>query len=299
MTFRRLVSIALLVGGTGGAGCAALPDSASGPCLNSTRNGECGQLIQSDAGSDGAALDWDASGSADAGVATPLTRSALCGGACEPDEPLACVDDAGVDAGADDDAGDMGLESCRVVLGANQQTSTACGNAGQNTDGQSCNSGADCAPGFECVGTGTCRHYCCHDDACTTLTKDSGGYSTYFCDLATEHAASGAVVPVCSQVYKCTPFVTQCPTDQTCTIVEIDGGSDYVATCDASGEGQAGDQCETQHCAANYACIGNIGSRTCQQLCDSVHKCSGTAATCNMQSPALAQFNGTVGVCSQ
>jgi len=272
------------------AGCAALP-AGSSLCANENGNGDCGMIPTPDggAGGDGYAVAWD--GGIDAATPNATPRGNLCGSTCSPDDARACASDAGLD-----DAGEL---SCRVVLGAGQQTSSTCAKAGDGEDGASCTSGADCAPGFECVGTGTCRHYCCHDDACTALTNASQDYSTYFCDVESEHASSGAEVPVCAIVQSCLPLKgQQCGTDQTCTIVEIDNGKNFVATCDAVGDAKLGESCEVAHCAAGFACIGSIGSRKCQQLCDDGHPCSGSA-TCNVQSPDLAQFNGTLGICSQ
>jgi hypothetical protein len=293
MTFRRLLLVACL---SAGVGCAALPSGDSTPCLNASSNGgDCGFWLP-DGSTDAIAVPWEG-GATDAGAGS-LARSALCGGDCNPEDALACVGDGGLDAATVPD--DAGAQSCRVVLGAGQQTSSACGKAGLGADGASCTSGSDCAPGFECVGTGTCRHYCCHDDECATLTTQSNGSSTYFCDIATEHAASGAIVPVCDVVQTCMPFSAQCGTEQACTIVELDP-KNFVTTCDAVGPGKLGDSCETQRCAIGYACIGTTGARTCQQLCDNAHLCSGYAATCNTQSPALPkQLAGTsVGICSQ
>jgi hypothetical protein len=286
MNFRRTFLAAIALGTVG---CAALPSNSFGGCLDKTADGtDCG-IIQGDAGADAMPLPWDAA-VPDAVGAGLVARSHLCGPECSPDDPLACVGDAGGDAASD---------ACRVVLGAGQQTSTTCASAGDGTDGASCTSGADCAPGFECVGTGTCRHYCCDDSQCTTMTVNNGGYNTYFCDVANERAASGAVVPVCLVVQSCYPLkAEQCSAGQACTIVEIDDGKSLVATCDDVGDAKLGDSCETTHCAAGFACIGNIGERTCQQLCDSQNPCPANSATpnCNTKSPALAPFNG-VGIC--
>jgi len=272
-------------------GCAALPAADDLGCLNkaeTTADGGCG-VITSDAAGATPEAGLDAN-SSDGALLAPETRQSLCGTACLPDEANACVEDAG------SNTDDAGLESCRVVLGANQTTSSMCVSAGQGGDGASCQSGADCSPGYECVGTGTCRHYCCHDDSCTTMTADSTTYDTYFCDVASEHASSGAKVPVCQVVVKCSPLTNDtCGPDQACTVVEINGGNDFVATCDAIGTAKLGDSCETTHCAAGLACFGTIGQRTCQQLCDDQNPCPSNA-TCNMKSQALMSFG--VGVCN-
>ena len=292
MTFHRLLSAGLFALTLGAVGCAVLPNAGDDTCAAlGTDDGGCGLTPFGDAGGDSPTVAWD--GGADGGVAAPLARLSLCSGDCKPDNAQACV--AAPDAGdAGDDAGD---QSCRVVLGAGQQTSAACASSGQGLDGASCTSGADCAAGYECVGTGTCRHYCCEDTACTSLTNNS--YDTYFCDVATEHAASGAIVPVCQIVKECQLFgADQCNAGEACTIVEIDSGKGLVASCAATGDAKLGESCETAHCAAGYACIGAIGLRKCEQLCDDQNPCPSNSLTpnCNTKSQALLQFNG-VGVC--
>ena len=217
---------------------------------------------------------------------------ALCGGKCSPDNALSCAGDAG----------DASGESCRIVLGAGQQTEATCSKAGAGGDGASCTSGADCAAGYECVGTGTCRHYCCDDIECSKLTQANQNYETYFCDVESEHASSGAVVPVCNVVQHCALFGDQCNAGEACTIVEIssnlagDGGLNVglVATCDATGDAKLNDSCETAHCASGLACLGPVGQRTCQQLCDTQHPCP-TNTSCNTKSQALMQYK--VGIC--
>ncbi len=286
MTLTLRKALMLVVAGV--VGCAALPNAGDDLCANktlATADGGCG-FIQGDAGTiDG--FSTPDGGSGDAANPTLLARSSLCGASpvCTPDDPQTC----------EGDAGDASTESCRMVLGTNQTTEATCVAAGQGDDGASCTSGADCAPGYECVGTGTCRHYCCADESCTTLTQNSSTYDTYFCDIAQEHASSGAKVPVCMVVQHCSPLnPNQCGSGSTCTIVEINSGTNFVATCDTLGTAKLGESCETTHCAEGFACIGAIGQRSCQQLCNSTHPC-GSNSTCNMKSQALMQYN--VGIC--
>lgn len=280
MTFRRTL-LALLFGSVG---CAALPNSADD--IACPADSSC-TIIQPDASADGSF--FDVGYGMDAGQPAPLARASLCTGSCSPDDPKACYGDAG--------SGDGGPEGCRVVLGVNQHTETDCSKSGQGISGASCTSGGDCAAGYECVGTGTCRRYCCDESTCGAL---SNNYDTYFCDIASEHASTGAVVPVCNAVTKCSLFTDSCGMNQACTIVEIDATADagpttnYVATCAGLGEAKINESCETEHCGLGLACIGPIGQRTCQELCDSQHPCP-QSLTCKTNSQALAQFK--VGVC--
>jgi hypothetical protein len=279
MTFRRpsLVAVALFA-----VGCAALPNAGDDILCQSAPDA-C-KIITSDGSADASFVDGQFA--IDAGAPTAMPRTALCSGSCDPDSVTACAD-AGADSGA---------EACRVVLGAGQQTEATCSKSGVGTDGASCTSGADCAPGFECTGTGTCRAYCCSSEVCDKMTKDTNGYETYFCDVATEHASSGAIVPVCNLAVHCAPFSDTCNAGEACTIVEVNNGNGLVATCDAVGTQLVGDSCEQAHCAAGLACLGTLGMRTCEQLCDPQHPCpanSGTSCVTGVQ----ALMNYKVGVC--
>jgi hypothetical protein len=285
MTFRRIALVALALA-LGTAGCAALP-SVSDDILCSP-DANCA-IIQPDASADATFYDV---GVGTEGGTPQQARASLCSGACSPDDAKSCLVDGGV--------GDAGYEACHVVLGVNQQTATACGKSGTGTEGASCTAGSDCAPGYECVGTGTCRRYCCDDNTCADLTA-SNQYDTFFCDVANEHASTGAVVPVCNAVVPCALFTDACPSNQACTIVEIDSTTQdagattsYIATCAGLGEAKIGASCETTHCGAGLACIGAVGSRTCQELCDSQHPCP-TNLSCKMNSQALQKYK--VGVC--
>ena len=155
--------------------------------------------------------------------------------------------------------------ACRVE-GAHAQ----CVTAGAGTDGETCTQGADCAPGYDCTSAGACRQYCC-----AGVCADA-----FFCDLAA--TSSKATVPVCSPVQACTPLASNaCASGEACTVVEI--GAKLVATCDAVGVGTRGDSCETTLCAAGFACLGSIGARTCQQMCNTANACP-NSLTCNQQS---------------
>jgi hypothetical protein len=204
----------------------------------------------------------DAPDATDGSTATP--RVSLCEiVACDPDNPTVC--------GNQPDAGDAAVLSCRVD-GAHAQ----CVAAGAGTDGESCASGADCAPGFDCVGSGVCREYCC-GGACS---------ETFFCDLGA--TSSMAIVPVCSPVQACTPLTPgSCASGEACTVVQING--QLAATCDAAGVGQRGDSCETALCASGFACLGAVGSRTCEQMCNTANACP-VSLTCDLTSVG-------VGVC--
>ena len=291
MTFRSVAFAALAWAVVG---CAVLPAAMNDDCAsraNGGAEGGCGLISGTDGGgADGYAVPWG-DASLDAGAPAVLARASLCAGDCSPDDPLACAGDAGADA-------DVPVtESCRVILGVNHSSSAACATAGQGLDGVSCTQGSDCAPGYECVGNGTCRHYCCDDSACTTLSSTT--YDTYFCDIASEHPSSGAIVPVCQIANDCQLLsgTDACGAGQGCTLVEIDNGNSFIRTCADLGDAKQGQSCETTHCAKNLACWGAMGERTCQQLCDDQNPCALNSATpnCNKSAPQLAKMG--VGIC--
>lgn len=270
------------VAALGVAGCAAVPIFNGDLCSDAGCN-----LPQADGGlADGFIAMSDAGPSPDAALEVPA-RASLCSSTntCkQPDDPTNCTNTTDGGAPMSDDAS---VEACRV----GSDDKLACTIAGTGENGASCTSASDCAPGYECVGAGTCRHYCCDDMACAVLGQQSS--QSFFCDVDVEKAAPTVSVPVCFEVQKCQPLgMNSCGMGQACTLVEINNGLELVATCDLAGNGVAGDSCETAHCADGYACIGSIGTRTCQQLCDYTHPCSGSL-TCDMKSSG--SFN--VGIC--
>jgi hypothetical protein len=279
MTWHRWLTAGLLCSIVG---CAAIP--LGGDDIAICPDAACA-LPPADGGSfDGITTGFDAS--PEASAAQP--RGGLCDDiTCGPlDEATSCNSTTYGDAGAP--TSDAGKQACRMITGG----TATCEAAGTGLDGASCMSGTDCAPGFECVGDGTCRHYCCDDAECATLSSGSN-QQPYFCDVGAEKSAPSVIVPVCFPVQQCKPLTNSCDSGQTCTIVEIDNGMQLVATCDAVGTGKQGDSCETEQCAEGFACLGTSGSRTCQQLCDATHLC-GTGMTCNTQS-----LTGGLGVCSK
>ncbi len=281
MTFRRSMLTAALLCCVG---CAVLPLEATLECPN---DASCGSA---DAGvPDGYTTGLDG-GYGDAMTPAANARSSLCvQKPCNPSDNTSC--NATVDGGVD--AGDAAVEACHMVL-EDQQAAAMCLNAGTGTDGASCTTSTECAAGFECVGKGTCRHYCCSDDPCTTMTNETT--TAYFCDVATETAAPYLKVPVCFVQAPCMPLApNQCYaySGETCTVVEVNGSMSLIATCDTVGTGGLGDSCETEQCQAGFACIGATGQRACVQLCNAGHNCSGSM-TCQA-SQALMPFN--VGYC--
>jgi hypothetical protein len=245
----------------------------------------------------------DAGATGDA-VAPPfLSGNPLCNASeargCYPDLP-ASPETCGADAGAvaDADAGSLGLDSaapalaCRVRATGTNGASATCDplGAGPGHDGDPCQKGADCGAGFECVGTtGQCRHYCCMADACTTA---SGHLS--FCDVQPLAENAGTKVPACMPVQPCKLLDTNyCPQGQQCEIVRSDG----TTSCVAIGGATVGASCDGEHCAAGLTCIGNVGNRTCYQLChtDSSTDCS-APLKCRTSVPTFQ--DPTIGICA-
>lgn len=232
-------------------------------------------------------------GGADA-VATPrYSGSPLCNASpasgCYPDEapsPQTCPFSGAGDASAATPL------ACRVHWQAAQsQPEAVCDPAGVGHDGDACQKGADCAPGFECVGTtGQCRHYCCMSDACT-----NGNGRQSFCDIQPMAEVANTKVPVCMPVRQCKLLVDGfCAPGESCEIVRLDG----TTSCVAIGAGKAGDSCDKEHCGAGLTCLGNVGSRFCFQLChtDSTTECA-AGLTCRTSQPQF--LDPTIGSCDK
>lgn len=170
------------------------------------------------------------------------------------------------DAGSSGDSADAGIEGCRIARADDGVAlTTGCLPAtATGTDGVSCNTGDDCAPGFDCVegdkGGSVCRRYCCAGTCETQMSQNSG---TTFCDVQrlvdTAHKA-----PVCMPIKHCKLLEAgACVDNETCAIVTASGESGCVAI----GSAQAGDSCEEDHCGAGLTCVGQVGNRKCYQLC--------------------------------
>jgi hypothetical protein len=214
----------------------------------------------------GAGLDAS-EGSYEAGAVNAYQGSPLCNASsskgCYPDDPASAQTcNIAVDAGVHDgeDAGTP--YACHVSPSANTAVGPVqvCIAAGTGHDGDACTSGGDCAAGFECVGQGTCRHYCCDPTAC------DGAQS--FCDIQTilDAPIPDTRVPVCMPVSRCTLLNDDyCAANETCAVVKA---SDGTTSCVPIGPQLVGQECETDHCAADLVCLGPLGSRTCYQLCE-------------------------------
>jgi hypothetical protein len=240
-------------------------------------------------------------------VSSPLCGITARASVCDPDQAdagLACLPvapppdaggfEAGKDGALDAEAGpaiDGGAAepACRVVPTPNGGASPVCTPSGSGTDGATCATAADCAPGFECVGDpghGVCRHYCC-DNLCPPGSATDGGGPLPFCDIEPMSGHPGNAVPVCMQEPACTLF-QPCPVSpnganptQTCTIVDDVTGT---TACVVPGPQTVGDSCEEAHCKAGLLCFGLFPSRTCAQLCDASNPCpSGTTCQTNLQ----------------
>ena len=198
----------------------------------------------------------------------PLCNASPAGGisSCFPDDPSsaqACriAPDGGVyDPTTDYDGGVLG---CHVVAEAGMLSAptAACLPSGLGTDGNPCHLSTDCAPTLECVGTGSCRRYCC-SDPCDP---------SHFCDIQPETQDPALTVPVCMPIQPCGLFDSpdaggSCGSDATCAAIVATNGTP-LTTCVEIGLAQAGDSCDSQHCAEDLVCTGNWGERLCRRLC--------------------------------
>jgi hypothetical protein len=232
-----------------------------------------------------------------------LQGSPLCNAvptSCYPDHPTtakACGE--APDGGAYNPSGgyDNAALACRVVatpqdaMPASQNPT--CAAAGPAGDGSWCKSSSECQPAFDCVGSGTCQQYCCSGNAECVADQ--------FCDIQPTAQAPSVEIPVCMPIHPASGCKlldpAACPVTETCAVVRDDGAT----SCVAVGGAQAGEECDTDHCAAGLVCLGP-GSRTCFLLCTT----SATSATSATTCPPNQQCQGglplfpdpAVGICS-
>lgn len=241
-------------------------------------------------------------GGADSGAGAPdgagaaFEGSPLCNYSkphgCLPDVPPTMSDCNVSDAGADSsDAGAAAPLACRVGFDTTLAApAPACVRAGYGHDGDACQTGADCAAGFECVGAGECRHYCCEESTCDAFAKDT------FCDVQAMKAppVAGANVPACMPVRSCKLLMPgYCADGETCAVVRP---SDGTTSCVAIGPAKVGDNCDETHCGDGLVCLGTVGSRSCFQLCrTSVSSDCPSGQTCKSGAPLFQ--DPSVGIC--
>ncbi|MGD0527966.1 MAG: hypothetical protein ABSE49_22725 [Polyangiaceae bacterium] len=257
-------------------------------------------------GGDAAAAALADAGPADQAQAPATQGSPLCNapltGSCYPDD-LSTAKACGLapDGGAyNASAGyDNVTLACRVVATPPDANGVAqapaCEPAGTAGDGSWCKSSDECQAGFDCVGSGTCQHYCCSGNTeCGPELPQA--VADEFCDIQPTTQATGIEIPVCMPIHP--PGGCQlldpsaCSTTETCSVVRDDGST----SCVGIGGAKAGQPCDKEHCAASLACLGAVGSRTCYQLCDTstAQQCS-TTQQCKGGLPLFP--DPTIGIC--
>ncbi len=197
---------------------------------------------------------------------------------CKALSSTGCYPDNSVTARACGVAPDGGAYSAAAgyadtTLGCHVQRTDAdagvhpvCTQAGQGIAGMPCAGPTDCAATFECVGDGTCAHYCC-SGVCST---------NQFCDVQGLAVDGTVKVPVCMPVFPKSGCQllndTSCPGGSTCAVVRGDGQT----SCVAVGKAKVKTPCDAEHCAQGLTCLGAPGQRKCFQLCDTT-----TSAGCS------------------
>jgi hypothetical protein len=223
---------------------------------------------------------------------------------CDPDSPeTASSCHVAPDGGAYDPSAGYGGDTlaCRVQPASSIASDgvglpTACSVAGPGTAGETCTEATDCAAAFDCVGMGTCRHYCCAGNGQCGAQE--------FCDIQPLAAATTTKVPVCMPIVipgcslrselpdapaSATPA---CSKGQTCAIVREDG----TTGCVEAGGKAAGEPCNTDHCADGLVCLGALNARLCYALCStSASGACPSPMTCQGGLPLFQ--DPTVGVC--
>jgi hypothetical protein len=292
--------VALLGAAAVGTGCASITSTPTG-------NADAGDppLVESDA--DTSSADGGAGfGSADASTKSPFTGSPLCHATpatCFPDLPSSTTADAGVDASLAPTAmvcgatepGDAGAAAadgaypavaCRVRASAPDVSSPTCSASGAGGEGASCKTGAECGPGYDCVGNGVCRKYCCAGECSGKMN----GSNNFFCDIQSLTEES-TLVPACVPVKACTLLDPKsCSDKETCAIVKDDG----TTSCVLAGSAGQGESCDQAHCSAGLVCLGQPGVRQCFQLCKMQETTCPASLTCKAN--ALSH-DPAVGIC--
>ncbi|HEX4048081.1 MAG TPA: hypothetical protein VH309_09625 [Elusimicrobiota bacterium] len=224
-----------------------------------------------------------------AALAQTVQGSPLCHATyttCFPDDAInACdfpVDGGSADAGAAADDG--AAPACHVVAGA---AVPECIPAGLGLTNATCSQSTDCAAGHECIGSGSCRHYCCGGTSACQVNE--------FCDVQPTAEDPAVVVPVCMPEVPCVLLQDQydCPATQQCSVVREDGST----SCVNVGTAKDGESCDAQHCARGLVCLGASGSATCAPLCYTAgpDSCATTGRTCVATLPLFR--TEAVGVC--
>lgn len=224
--------------------------------------------------------------------------------------PLEDGGDGGSGGSGEEDEGDDGgdpledagpaaqPEACRVRRTEAGQLVNLCGTAGNGGEGALCTVGMECGAGLDCVqdprssaGEGTCRAYCC-GGVCAGAVN--GGGEGRFCDPAVR-VADAARVPACLPIRSCRLLgKDECSVNETCAVVrEIDGSTGCVEV----GTAAAGAACDIEHCAAGLTCLGQVGSRTCFQLCSDAGVTCPIGQECTWAPPAFRESG--VGVCTE
>ncbi len=252
--------------------------------------------------SDGAGGSTGANNDAGTLRGNPLCNANADGTSCFPDEaptaalcgakPAPIVDAGGLlDASSADGGGGQATSGAACHVRATDDagaSAPSCLPAGSGHNGDECLKPADCAAGFECVGSpGQCRPYCCSG----TCHTDS------FCDIQPVADVGAVRVPVCEPVKSCKLLSSMgCADGETCAIVNDDDGT---TSCVTVGTAQVGQACEITHCAADLTCLGQPGSRKCYKLCSKSNTAYGcpTDEQCKGSAPLFK--DSTVGVCQK
>ena len=285
-------------------GCTVTPPGESGPMALTTVHNSRGEGGAADGG---LAVDGgEEAAAAGSGLGSLLCPQTDAGPVplCHPDAPTSAgmCQSLAPDGGPYDPSGGYADASlaCRVVPSMSVATNglgqgLLCAVSGTGMDGDSCRSGNDCAAGFDCVGAGVCRHYCCEGNA--PCMRTDGGPGDQFCDIQPLAPASTTKIPVCMPIMPgpagCTLLGSSCPMNTTCAVVREDGAT----SCVEVGNAQAGDSCETDHCASGLVCLGTVGARECFKLCSTnkpTYSCT-APATCQGGLPLFQ--DPSVGVC--
>ncbi len=218
---------------------------------------------------------------------SPLCQASRATG-CYPDDMINACDIAPESSSSDGgpDANVNATPACHVVADGAKVVTKCLQSTVAGMYASTCAHSTECSPGYECVEGGTCRHYCCAGNSACSFSQ--------FCDVQPVEEAPGTLVPVCLTQFQCVLLDPDtCPPDEQCSVVRDNGAT----SCVEVGTAQDGASCDAEHCARGLVCLGALGSRRCEPLCNTAYptKCAATGRTCVGMLPLFP--NPTFGVC--
>jgi hypothetical protein len=163
---------------------------------------------------------------------------------------------------------------------------------GGATLGNACVSDLNCAPGYFCGGSGTCRRHCLDDGDCPGEVCSAFAPARRAGDLAVGFCASPACDPVHPQAPR--DGLSSCPVGSGCSSVAV-GETSRCSARNASGSARYGECSVAADCQPGLFCGAGDVSGFCGQYCFSDADCGG--GRCRLFTPPSLAGTEPVGSC--